>query len=78
MLAIDLLIHEFHRELGQDGVTLKATRTASANLLDGTTTEVLSVLDGLAYGQASLPELATQREGWRAEKVIQRERGKKG
>jgi len=77
MLAIDRLIHEFHRELSQDGSRLKAIRTASANLLDGTTTEVLEILDGLAYGRYSSPDLAAQRENWRAEKAIRREVGKK-
>jgi hypothetical protein len=57
MLAIDRLIHEFHRELGRDGMTLRAIRTASANLLEGTTTEVLSLLDSLAYSTESSPEL---------------------
>ncbi len=73
MLAIGRLIHEFHRELSQDGAALKPTRSACANLLEGTATEVLVLLDGLAYGDYSSPDLAAQRESWRSEKVIQRE-----
>lgn len=73
MLAIDRLIHEFHREVSQDGDNVRATRSACANLLEGTMTEVLALLDGLAYGEYSSPDLLTQREAWRTEKAIQRE-----
>jgi hypothetical protein len=72
MLAIDRLIHEFHREMSEAGAIGKPMRSASVNLLEGTTTEVLALLDGLACGEASSPKLAEQRQAWRAEKVIRR------
>ncbi len=72
MLAIDRLIHEFHRQLGEDGVSSEPMRSASVNLLDGTTSEVLATLDELACGDASSTDVAAQRQSWRAEKVVQR------
>ncbi len=73
MLVIDRLIHEFHREVSADGNTSEATRSACANLLEGTMTEVLTLLDGLAYGEYSSPDLSAQREAWRAEKAVRRD-----
>jgi hypothetical protein len=48
VLAIDRLIHEFHWELRAEGKPPKAMRTACVNLLEGSTAEVLAMLDGLA------------------------------
>ena len=76
ILAIDRLIHEFHWELMGQGDLGEAVRTACVNLLDGTTTEVLEVLDGLACGPDSDPALRLQRESWAAQKPIVRKRAK--
>jgi hypothetical protein len=74
ILAIDLLIHEFHRELTGNAKQEGAIRTACVNLLDGTATEILDVLDRLACGEASDPALRLQRESWAAQKPIARRR----
>jgi hypothetical protein len=63
ILAIDRLIHEFHWVLGRDGKTPLASRTACVNLLEGTATEVLNVLDGLAGGTTS--GVSAEKDAWR-------------
>jgi hypothetical protein len=78
MLAIDRLIHEFHWELGRNGKSPQAMRTACVNLLDGTATEVLALLDSLAYDADPASEMKTEREVWRSQKVIARVISKKG
>jgi hypothetical protein len=77
MLAIDRLIHEFHWELSHDGNSRVPTRIACANLLDGTSTEVLAILDGLAYDDNSTPELRDLHDSWRAQGPIRRALGDK-
>jgi hypothetical protein len=74
VLAIDRLIHEFHCELSGAGRPGDAVRTACVNLLDGTATEILDVLDGLACGENSDPALRAQRDSWAAKKPIARRR----
>jgi hypothetical protein len=60
MLAIDQLIHAFHCELVQDPV-----RSVGINLIYGKNTrEVTEFLDRLTYGEASTPELKTNRAAW--------------
>lgn len=60
MLAIDRLIHVFHRELLRDPV-----RSAGVNLIYGKNTrEVTEFLDRLTYGEASTPELKATKEAW--------------
>jgi hypothetical protein len=60
MLAIDRLLHAFHRELAaQPG------RPAAKNLIElPTTAAVLAFLDRLAYGEGSTPGLCERREAW--------------
>jgi hypothetical protein len=74
MLAIDRLIHEFHWELRREGQDARASRTASVNLLAGSTTEILDLLDGLAYDENAAPGLLATRSWWRAQEPIARRR----
>ena len=64
MLAIDRLIHAVHGELAQGWVG----RPAAVNVLAGTTHEIFTLLDDLAYGHDSSPELLEGRSAWRATK----------
>jgi hypothetical protein len=61
MLAIDRLIHACHGEFkGHMG------RPAACNLIEGTMHELLPLLDGLAYGDASTPGVLEVRTEWKA------------
>jgi hypothetical protein len=61
MLLIDRLIHAFH-------VTLKGSvnRAAVVNLIEGSTAQVLDLLERLAYGDGSTPGLGDTKAAWRA------------
>jgi hypothetical protein len=59
MLAIDRLLHEFHRNVVALG------RPAAKNLIDlRTTSDVLAFLHGLTYGVASTEGLTEAKEDW--------------
>jgi DNA-directed RNA polymerase subunit RPC12/RpoP len=62
IIAIDRLIHEFHWSLRAAGKKPEAMRTASVNLCSGSATQVLDMLDELAYSQDSKPELRETRD----------------
>jgi hypothetical protein len=62
MLAIDRLIHAVHGELTQGWVG----RPAAVNVLAGTIREIFTLLDDLAYGHGSSPELLEGRSAWGA------------
>jgi hypothetical protein len=62
MLLIDALLHACHVD-----VRLGATRSAAVNLIEGTTTEILVLLDELAYGDLSTPGTRETRLAWRDE-----------
>lgn len=66
MLSIDRLIHEFHWMLKKDGEQPIAMRTACANLLEGTATEIMELLNELAYGQDTDAEMRETRKMWMA------------
>lgn len=72
ILAIDHLIHEFHWILmaGDEGAT--GWKPAGVNLLRGTATQVIDLLNELTYGENTPPELIEERERWRAQKSIVR------
>jgi hypothetical protein len=69
ILAIDLLIHEFHWILlkeSQEGQTLVPHKPAGLNLLQGSTNQILEFLNLLTYGEKTAPELLANREWWRS------------
>lgn len=75
ILAIDLLIHEFHWILlkeSQDDQTITPHKPASLNLLQGSTKQILKFLNTLTYGEKTAPELLTNRDWWRSQKPITR------
>lgn len=69
ILAIDRLIHEFHWVL-VDVKGARASKPAGVNLLRGSTTQVLEMLNELTYGENTPPELLSGREWWRAQEPI--------
>jgi ribosomal protein L37AE/L43A len=73
MLAIDRLIHEFHYSL-KDRPDVP-TRPAGVNLIDGTMTEVIALLDELAYGTdagATSPQIRESGDAWRQKEAQRR------
>jgi hypothetical protein len=75
ILAIDLLIHEFHWILlkeSQDGQTTIPHKPAGLNLLQGSTNQILEFLNTLTYGENTAPELLANREWWRSQRPIAR------
>jgi len=73
ILAIDLLIHEFHWILLKESQDEKITvphKPAGLNLLQGSTNQILEFLNTLTYGENTAPELLANREWWRAQKPV--------
>ena len=73
ILAIDLLIHEFHWILQHEGKEYQTTlpsKPAGVNLLQGSTNQILELLNGLTYGEKTAPELLANREWWLSQKPI--------
>ena len=68
ILAIDHLVHEFHWILIEEGQAAKAWKPAGVNLLRGSTTQVVQMLNELTYGEHTPPELLERRDWWRAQK----------
>ena len=62
MLAIDLVIHEFHRSLIH-----RTSRPAGVNLIQGQLTDVVLFLDQLSYGCHLPSDVEQQRTKWRQE-----------
>ena len=71
MLAIDRVIHAFHRHVLR-GRPETPTRAAGVNLIGGTLHEVLTLLDGLTYGQGSTPGTQETLEAWRTDEARRR------
>ena len=74
MLAIDRLIHEFHYSLKERPDA--PTRPAGVNLIEGTMTEVIGLLEELAYGTAAgatSPQIRATGEAWREKEARRRE-----
>ena len=74
MLAIDRLIHEFHWAIRGEEKEPEAAKTAGVNLLEGSTTQFLDLLEGLAYDKNATPGLLAMRNWWRSQKPIARRR----
>ena len=72
ILAIDRLIHEFHWILIEDDKEAKAWKPAGVNLLRGSTTQVIEMLNELTYGEHTPDELFERRDWWRKQHPIAR------
>lgn len=70
ILAIDRLIHEFHWVLVDEAKEPEAWKPAGVNLLRGSTTQVLDLLNELTYGDHTPPELLENRDWWLSQKRI--------
>jgi hypothetical protein len=73
ILAIDLLIHEFHWNLlkeSQVGQISVPHKPAGLNLLQGSTNQILEFLNTLTYGENTAPELLANRAWWRSQKPV--------
>ena len=68
IVAVDRLIHEFHWLLVREGKSMEGVKPAGVNLLRGSTSEVLELLDELAYGEQVDPAMSSTREWWTAQK----------
>jgi hypothetical protein len=62
MLAIDLVIHEFHYSLRTDPT--KPTRAACVNLIEGKLHDVVACLNEISGGSDARPELRQTHEAW--------------
>jgi hypothetical protein len=72
MLAIDRLIHEFHWILIEAGKDPVPHKPAGVNLLRGSATQVIDLLNELTYGENTPAELLEGRDWWLAQKPIAR------
>ncbi len=72
MLAIDRLIHEFHWNLAAGSQETSPWKPAGVNLLRGTTTEVVQMLNELTYGEHTPDGLLESYARWREQKPIAR------
>jgi hypothetical protein len=64
MLAIDLLIHEFHFSLRAEPD--RPTRAVCVNLIEGKLTDVVACLNEISGVAATHPEMAEHYRGWKA------------
>jgi hypothetical protein len=62
LIAIDRLIHAFHVDIKRERPTVPAAR----NVIDANIGQCLALLDGLAYGDASVPEMLSSRAEYQA------------
>ena len=72
IIAIDRLIHEFHWILIDEEKDPSPWKPAGVNLLRGSTTQVVEMLNELTYGENTPPELLEGRDWWRTQKPIAR------
>ena len=72
IVAIDRLIHEFHWITIDEVKGATAHKPAGVNLLRGTTTQVIEMLNELTYGENPPAELAENLTWWREQRPIKR------
>lgn len=65
MILIDQLIHECHKALTSRDQEQEYTRPVAVNLIGGTMTQVIALLDDLAYGPASTQGAKARQAAWR-------------
>src|SRR4030042_6233174 len=75
LIAIDQLIHEFHWQILSEGKQPEATRVVGINLLEGTTTQILNLLNELAETENQIPEINSTTAWWRSQKVVTKNKG---
>ncbi|MBN1934802.1 MAG: hypothetical protein JW934_09060 [Anaerolineae bacterium] len=63
MLLIDRIVHECHKGIIREVQTF--TRPVAVNLIDGTMTQVIYLLETLAYGPGSVDGAQARRQTWR-------------
>lgn len=68
MLLIDWMVHQCHESVQRGAKTTLCSRPAAVNLIDGTMSQVMALLEGLA-ANASTAEMQQHRELWR-ERVL--------
>jgi hypothetical protein len=64
IVAIDQLIHEFHWIAMREDTAPDGFKPAGVNLLQGSSTQVLALLDELSYGKNAPPEVLETRAWW--------------
>jgi hypothetical protein len=69
MLLIDQLLHAFHHDLRNQA----PHRSVAHNLIEGNHRQALALLDSLAYGDHSTPELRTTYAAWRPQAPLRRQ-----
>jgi hypothetical protein len=67
-VAIDQLIHEFHWLTAGEDKSPEASKPAGVNLLQGSTSQVLALLNELAYSKNAPPEVLGTRDWWLSQK----------
>jgi len=69
IVAIDQLIHEFHWLTVGDEMAEEAWKPAGVNLLQGSSNQVMSLLDELTYGKDAPPEVLEMRKWWLSQRT---------
>jgi hypothetical protein len=68
IIAIDQLIHEFHWVIMNEDDSAEGFKPAGVNLLQGSSAQVLALLDELTYGKNAPAEVRAMRDWWFAQK----------
>jgi len=68
IVAIDQLIHEFHWLTAKEDKAPEAWKPAGANLLQGSTSQVMLLLNELTYGKNAPQEVLEMRDWWLSQK----------
>jgi hypothetical protein len=74
MLLIDQLLHAFHHDLRRRA----PHRSVAHNLIEGNHQQALALLDALAYGDGSTPELRATHAAWREQAPLRVKSGGPG
>jgi hypothetical protein len=77
IFAIDRLIHEFHWNLVSEVKGVQPHKPAGVNLLRGSTTQVMEMLNELTYGENTPPGLLEGREWWLEQAPVAKWQGRK-
>lgn len=72
IIAIDRLIHEFHWILLNEEKGSTPHKPAGVNLLRGSSSQVIDMLNELTYGEHTPPELQEARDWWKSQRPIAR------
>ncbi len=72
LVAIDRLIHEFHWIMIDESQGKVPHKPAGVNLLRGSSSQVVEMLNELTYGDHTPPALAAARDWWQSQRPIAR------